>query len=105
MSSKTEELETFVKGNTTYVITDAKKKTVKKLYSFDALEDLINEDVVVKKEFLNTIHRFLREKDPDTTTRRNDKVGNWVMCKGYKITIDDELGFAIFDMQDYYRHC
>ena len=105
MSSKTAELETFVKGNTTYVITDAKKKTVKKLYSFDDLEDLINEDVVVKKEFLNTIHRFLREKAPDTTTRRNDKVGNWVMCKGYKITIDDELGFAIFDMQDYNRHC
>jgi hypothetical protein len=69
MSSKPEELETFVKGNTTYVITDAKKKTVKKLYSFDGLEDLINEDKVVKNEFLNTIHRFLREKDPEVTSR------------------------------------
>ncbi len=105
MSSKPEELETFVKGNTTYVITDAKKKTVKKLYSFEGLEELINEDQVVKNEFLNTIHRFLREKDPDTTTRRNDKVGNWVMCKGYKITVDEELGFSIYDMQDYGRLC
>jgi hypothetical protein len=34
------------------------------------------------------------EKDEVTTTRRKNKVGDWIMCRGYKIQVDDELGFT-----------
>jgi hypothetical protein len=97
--------ETVKVGNTTYVITDPENKKVKKLYSFDNLEELITMDQTFQDSFMNTLHGYLREKDEVTTTRRKDKVGDWIMCRGYKIQVDDELGFTISDMQNYARVC
>jgi hypothetical protein len=31
--------------------------------------------------------------EKDEVTRRK-KVGDWIMCRGYKIQVDDELGFT-----------
>lgn len=100
-----EKLETVKVGDVTYVVTDQENKMVKKLFNFEDLEELINTDQTFQDSFMNTLHGYLRGKDEENTSRRNDKVGNWIMCRGYKIQVDAELGFTITDMQNYATIC